>query len=241
MIKSILEQRGLTAFKLSKETGLPYSTVTDIVTGKTAIQSVSASVLYKLSKALDMSMEQLYLGDSSNRVFYLDNDGSKVCVYAGEVMFSFESDDNLVGFRNITSVKSNIVYVDAYFRNEEGKTFVEEEQIDLDDIFEGYEDLLRSEYKVILSYPGESRRRFIERNSVLISDGFGVMCGEGAPGEVIADIFNLKRNTEKTTVRMIDMAILSSNMKDGMKKRAIAVVEKNKDAIESEIKSRLHI
>ncbi|MCD8069517.1 MAG: helix-turn-helix transcriptional regulator [Lachnospiraceae bacterium] len=44
---------------LARKSGVPYSTVSDIVNGKTRIETCSASVVYKISKTLDVTMEDL--------------------------------------------------------------------------------------------------------------------------------------------------------------------------------------
>lgn len=61
-INEILSRRTMTKYKLAKESGVPHTTVIDICSGKTMIQKCSAETLYKLSKVLGVSMEELIEG-----------------------------------------------------------------------------------------------------------------------------------------------------------------------------------
>lgn len=58
-INDLLEQKRLTKYRLSKLSGVPFATISDICTGKTRIEKCSADTLYKLSKPLGVSMEAL--------------------------------------------------------------------------------------------------------------------------------------------------------------------------------------
>ena len=58
-INEILKQKNITKYKLSKISGLPFTTISEITTGKSKIKNCAAETLYKLAKALDVSMELL--------------------------------------------------------------------------------------------------------------------------------------------------------------------------------------
>lgn len=61
-INEIISQRGLSMYKLAKASGIPYTTISDICSGKTSIENCSSITLYKLSKVLGSSMENLMEG-----------------------------------------------------------------------------------------------------------------------------------------------------------------------------------
>ena len=44
---------------MSKESGIPYATLNDIVNGKARLEKCAAETIYKLAKVLDTSMEEL--------------------------------------------------------------------------------------------------------------------------------------------------------------------------------------
>ena len=58
-INVILEEKGITKYRLSKESGVPHATLNDICTGKTNIGKCSAETLYRIARVLGISMESL--------------------------------------------------------------------------------------------------------------------------------------------------------------------------------------
>lgn len=58
-INKIMEKKNITKYRLSKNSGIPYSTLTDIISGKAQLEKCSAETIYRLSKELDISMEEL--------------------------------------------------------------------------------------------------------------------------------------------------------------------------------------
>ena len=58
-INVILEQKGITKYRLAKQSGVPHATLNDICSGKTNIGKCSAETLYKIARVLDVSMETL--------------------------------------------------------------------------------------------------------------------------------------------------------------------------------------
>lgn len=49
----------MTKYKLAKESGVPNATLSDICSGKTRLGKCSSDTLYRLAKALGVSMEEL--------------------------------------------------------------------------------------------------------------------------------------------------------------------------------------
>ncbi|MGI6249097.1 MAG: helix-turn-helix transcriptional regulator [Acutalibacteraceae bacterium] len=58
-VPELLESKNMTLYKLSKNSGIPYTTVNDIYHGRTSLDKCSAETVYKLSKELGLSMEEL--------------------------------------------------------------------------------------------------------------------------------------------------------------------------------------
>jgi transcriptional regulator with XRE-family HTH domain len=58
-INTILAQKGITRYRLSKTSGVPQTTVLDICSGKAKIENCSGETVYKLAKALSVTMESL--------------------------------------------------------------------------------------------------------------------------------------------------------------------------------------
>ena len=58
-LMSLLKEKQLSVYQCAKESHVPYTTLSDIVKGKTRIEKCTAETIYKLAKALHVSMEDL--------------------------------------------------------------------------------------------------------------------------------------------------------------------------------------
>lgn len=59
MIDDLLRERNMTRYRLAVTAGIPHATLNDICIGKTRLEKCSAETVYKLAKALGVSMELL--------------------------------------------------------------------------------------------------------------------------------------------------------------------------------------
>lgn len=59
MIAELMAQKRISIYRLSKNSGVPYTTVNDICSGRAQLEKCSAETIYKLAKELDVSMEAL--------------------------------------------------------------------------------------------------------------------------------------------------------------------------------------
>ena len=66
-INELLEQKNMTKYKLAKLSGISFTTVSEIATGKIKTENCTGKTLYKLAKALDVSMEDLLSDDMEYR------------------------------------------------------------------------------------------------------------------------------------------------------------------------------
>lgn len=66
-VNELMEQKAVTKYRLSKNSGIPYTTVCDICNGKTRLENCSAKTVYKIAEALGVSMEDLLDFDSKER------------------------------------------------------------------------------------------------------------------------------------------------------------------------------
>jgi len=55
----LLERQNITKYRLSKISGVPFTTISEITTGKTKIKNCTGETLYKLAKAMDVTVEDL--------------------------------------------------------------------------------------------------------------------------------------------------------------------------------------
>jgi len=77
-INDLLKQKNMTKYKLSKISGIPFSTISDVSTGKAKIENCAGDTLYRLSKALSVTMEDL-LADSMEYRQSFENYKSHIC------------------------------------------------------------------------------------------------------------------------------------------------------------------
>ena len=59
LINEMLENQNLTKYRLSKKSGVPQATINDICSGKTDLDKCSAGTLYRIAKALGISVEEI--------------------------------------------------------------------------------------------------------------------------------------------------------------------------------------
>ena len=62
-IQTLLNEKGMTMYRLSKISGVPKTTVIDICSGKSSIEACSAKTVFQLAKALGCTMENLMTAD----------------------------------------------------------------------------------------------------------------------------------------------------------------------------------
>ena len=58
-LNSLLTQKNMTKYQLSKKSGVPQTTVIDICSGKTCLEKCAAGTVYRIAQALGVSMESL--------------------------------------------------------------------------------------------------------------------------------------------------------------------------------------
>ena len=59
IVDILMERNHMTKYRLSRASGIPHATLTDICSGKTKIEKCTAETIYRLAQALNVSMEQL--------------------------------------------------------------------------------------------------------------------------------------------------------------------------------------
>lgn len=98
-LNDLLNERNITKYRLSKASGVPQTTITDICSGKARIEKCSADTLYKIAKALDISMESLIAEEMEAKYFQpkripFENFKSNVCHYVkdkGDIDFIIDT------------------------------------------------------------------------------------------------------------------------------------------------------
>jgi len=65
-LKTMLNERNMSMYRLSRLSGIPKTTVIDICSGKSAIEGCTARTVYQIAKALNCPMEELMKPDHSD-------------------------------------------------------------------------------------------------------------------------------------------------------------------------------
>ncbi len=63
IINDLIKKNNTTMYKLSKESGIPQATLSDICSGKTNLEKCSVGTIYKLAKALSVSIDSIVEAD----------------------------------------------------------------------------------------------------------------------------------------------------------------------------------
>ncbi|MGO5051001.1 helix-turn-helix domain-containing protein [Lachnospiraceae bacterium LCP25S3_G4] len=58
-INELLKEKGMSRYSLSKTSGIPWATLSDICCGKTSLSRCNAQTIQKLSTAFDMTIEEV--------------------------------------------------------------------------------------------------------------------------------------------------------------------------------------
>ena len=61
LINEELKKQNMTKYRLSKDSGVPQATISDICSGKAEIEKCAAGTLYRLAKALGLTVEDILL------------------------------------------------------------------------------------------------------------------------------------------------------------------------------------
>ena len=62
-----MERKNMTVYRLSKDSGIPYTTLSDLCNDKASLRKCTAETLYRLAKTLGVSMESLIEPDMEQR------------------------------------------------------------------------------------------------------------------------------------------------------------------------------
>lgn len=59
IINELLQEENMSRYRLSKESGVPMTTITDICTGKAELDKCAAGTLYKIAKVFGVTIDSL--------------------------------------------------------------------------------------------------------------------------------------------------------------------------------------
>lgn len=236
MLKDIFEERGLSVYKVSKDTNISYSTLNDIVIEKTDIKKASAELVYRLSKYLNLTMETLFtINDEHSETIYIHNIGRSIVVETRNCRHQYLGPKNLISFRQINKIEGHVVYIEAIFKDSEYGFMAEEEYIDLQDVLEEDATILNLKYSVQIGKASKIRREDLIDEALMVSDNLSIKL-HFIPNsmEPMVEVRSMSRMESRAVIRLLDYAIVETNMSVSMQQRAIDAVKRNIDLINDE-------
>lgn len=238
MIRKLLSDKKISAYRLAKDTGIPYSTISDLVTGKILIENTSSNTLYRLATYFNMSMDCLYNGDANKEKLYLSNNGREVTIKYKKQTVKYAGPKNLVRFVEINCVNNGVLSVQTIFTNELGEEYSEEDYIDLMDISNEYSLGIDAKKmpEIVIGYDNGITKEKVIEESLMVCDYMAVCLADNSSDEIELKIYNLNRLHNQMLLRLKDYYVLSTNMSRNMQIRALAVVKRNNGLIEEIIK-----
>ena len=93
LIQELMDKKNITKYRLSKESGIAYTTIVDICSGKAQIEKCTVETIYKIAKVLDVTMEELiqpHIVERSDFELYKSNVCHRVQLL-GDVEFVIET------------------------------------------------------------------------------------------------------------------------------------------------------
>lgn len=58
-LQKLVEKKKISAYRLSRQSGVPYMTINDLINHKTSLTKCNAETVYKIAKSLDTNVEEL--------------------------------------------------------------------------------------------------------------------------------------------------------------------------------------
>ncbi len=232
MLQGILTQKKISPYRLSKLSGVPYSTLSDIISGHTSLSSVTVGTLARITAALGITMDELYYGKPDTKTIYLYNIGRNIHIEFEDLHFQFLGPRNLISFKNVNRIIDGCAHINAYFSDKK-MICLEEEYVDLKNEFieYGYEERFPDNIDLKLQRPGTSDSDRYKDEALLICDNMAILDHQTSTEDLEIEIINMTRQNARTVMRLNDYTILSSSMSNTMQQRVLSIVKRNTELI----------
>ncbi len=105
-LKELLLQKNISIYELSHVTHIPYSTLSDLVKGTTPIHKCSCEKVYRLAKALNVSMESLIKDSMLKEMQEIHKELADFDVFRSNIAHQIKSQGDLEFIYTILSEKT---------------------------------------------------------------------------------------------------------------------------------------
>ncbi|MCD8129798.1 MAG: hypothetical protein LUE16_00720 [Lachnospiraceae bacterium] len=174
---------------------------------------------------------------------YLYNKGTQVHVQLDKMHIQYMGPWSLIRFIKIYDYSDGCISVDTEFKTED-ENWIEEDYIDLRDVFGDYEYDVEAIIKSISDIEiGEPKMEKLSRaelidKSLMVSDNMALMYRRNSANAEQILVVNMKNTNARALVNLSDFSITYSNMSSTLLKRAVDAVKRNQELIYDEIKER---
>jgi transcriptional regulator with XRE-family HTH domain len=112
---TIVRKKRMTGYQLSKKSGIPQTTITDLISGKSDLSKCNGLTLYRLSRALEIPMEslmeQILFGEETFDFETFRSDECHLLKSRGDILYLNELYDS----RRISILYQARSYKEAYY------------------------------------------------------------------------------------------------------------------------------
>ena len=174
---------------------------------------------------------------------YLSNNNSTVEIRIKYTIIKYDGPKNLIRFHNVNKVNGNTLYVDTVFSHK-GKTYIEDDYIDLEDVFDVTEKeankILNSIENIVVRERGGFKVEKITRaqlinSALLVSDNIALLPMKNM-NTVLA--VSMAKPNMRAIVELNNIAVVKTNMSNTLLDRAVKAVARNRSLINTEIEER---
>ena len=106
VLNELLLQKNISIYELSHVTHIPYSTLSDLVKGTTPIHKCSCEKVYRLAKALNVSMESLIKDSMLKEMQEIHKELADFDVFRSNIAHQIKSQGDLEFIYTILSEKA---------------------------------------------------------------------------------------------------------------------------------------
>ena len=120
-IKEYLKKNNISIADISRDSGIPYTTVGDIINGRTDVDNASVGVLHGIADRVNMTMEELYqILKNDNSVPEL-HDGYRIIISNGKYFIKKDGNRTLLCKKNEVNTRFIKEIAETFIKNDEMK------------------------------------------------------------------------------------------------------------------------
>lgn len=113
-LKELIKKEHISIYALAKKSNISYSTLSDMVNGKTLLHKCSCDKVFRLAKALNVTMESLIESSIRDEIMSLHKELSEYDVFRGNIAYMIKSQGDLNFIADVLKNKR----IDSYYKHQ---------------------------------------------------------------------------------------------------------------------------